>query len=201
MECLLKALENPNISLFTRQLTRSSSDQNIPNHFSLSFSSDEGFDPNDLAVTPDPLTPDPSASPVESRRMDSLGASILEALAKRKVSSDSDFSSPEYRDSLDTLNLDLHQNRSSISSIAAEPPTRRRSRRRGSALLQIAQATADKSMHVPSLLQKYQVASLAACHVSGEKLVSMPELMELIRTSERNTEHQSYKLSHELEPQ
>lgn len=81
-------------------------------------------------------------------------------------------------------------------SLPAEEPVRRRSRRRASQVLLSAQATADKGMHVPSLLERYQVSSLACC----DGLTSVPPLRELICNIERNTELQNYKLSHEREP-
>lgn len=87
--------------------------------------------------------------------------------------------------------------KASTESIPAEEPQRRRSRRRASRVLLFAMATADKTMHVPSLLERYQVCSLACCST----LNTCAPLRELIMTAPRNTEGQNYKLSYEREPQ
>ena len=88
------------------------------------------------------------------------------------------------------------QRRRKSSDTIIEPPQRRRSRRRASQVLHFALATSDKSMHVPSLLERYQVCSLAC----SSDLVSNPELLDLILNSPRNKEGKNYQLSQQMEP-
>lgn len=203
----MAALQNPDMSIFMRELVRSCSDQQIPSNFSVSVSSDESQELYDSSVgtTPDlvsspPLTTDNSETSCE-KNVDSMSPVSDTQKDELRASSGGKSEKPRRSISPHELTVDEFQSRrkkrASTDSIAAEEPQRRRSRRRASKVLMFAQATADKAMHVPNLLERYQVSSLACC----SDLVSLPVLRELIQTSERNSEGQNYKLSYEREPQ
>lgn len=221
MECLMAALENPDMSVFMRDLMRSNSDQRLSvssnNSFFFSVSSDEGLGGSELGdssanTSPDLISPPFISLPPNMSTVGELSKSnaATEAVSisntpeedKSKLSSETnptvDPAQQKRRSSPQDLSVDeCKPQRLSVESIAAEEPHRRRSRRRASKVLLFAQATADKFMHVPSLLERYQVASLACCC----DFVSSPTLRELISTAPRNTEGQNYKLSYEREPQ
>lgn len=220
MECLTDLLQNPPSSPL---LIRSSgSAQGLYKDSSLSLSSDEGLglsDASSITTTPDLNTPDlntpthfcgfSSGNSVAEERK-SLDVSSNERASTGNASMTAHFppaSQPEAADDDDTLTrrprlsqeltVDYSERKSSSDSITAEEPERRRSRRRASKVLHFALATSDVSMHVPSLLERYQVCSLACC----SNLVSFRLLRELITNAPHNTEGQNYKLSYEREPQ
>jgi hypothetical protein len=203
MECLTDLL-NPQSNLSS--LVRSGSAQGL--YSDMSISTDEGLGLSDIdgastATTSPELSTPPLSSPVHvsgdrNPSVDSNSASPTMSHSKRpslEVSLDKYDSQPR----LSQLELLDDHNRpfQRKESIPAEEPQRRRSRRRASKLLQIALATSDRSMHVPSLLERYQVCSLACC----SNFVSLKPLRHLIMESPRNTEAQNYKLSYEREPQ
>ena len=85
----------------------------------------------------------------------------------------------------------------STTSIPEVGPLRKRSRRRGSHLIALSQATSERGVKISTLLQRYQISSLG-CSSGIEK---HEDLQELIVSSSRNSEAQNYKLSYEREPQ
>ena len=181
-----------------------------------SLSSDEGFGPSDTdadgasSVTMSPELPtSPLAGPAHYRTRESSSGGedrnlsgtevggVLQTERTSAVEADS-----EGEDFLNLPRITQHvcddsTRKVSNESIAAEEPERRRSRRRASKVLLFALATSDKTMHVPSLLERYQVCSLACCM----ELTCSQLLREIITNTPRNTEAQNYKLSYEREPQ
>lgn len=222
MESLADVLRDPHSSL---PLIRTTSAQRLHRSSNLSLSSDEGLGLSDMdgSTTSPELGTSPFASPAptktvgESSRADGKvvagGRKSSEELADTSVhlppvsqpgQTNADVSSvtTSRRTSIPTIHKlsvdeDESVRKASIESIPADEPQRRRSRRRASKVLQFALATSDKTMHVPSLLERYQVCSLACCGT----LSSCAALRELITTAPRNTEGQNYKLSYEREPQ
>lgn len=184
MECLMTALDTSDaITLSSKGLQRSHSDLAI--YQQLSVSSDEGIqsieaergEKESNASTPSPELSPPATGTPETQP--------IQAASNRKISLTVEEGQWKQR------------RRKSSAESAMEPPHRRRSRRRASLVLQFALATSDKSMHVPSLLGRYQVCSLACS--SG--ITSYAELQRLILHSPRNSEGLNYKLSYEIEPQ
>lgn len=217
MECLADLLENPHL---VTNLARTGSAHALS---ALSLSSDEGLGPSDIdgdgasSVTMSPELPtSPLTSPAHSsnsrRRGSSSGfedknSSGAEVSTMTQTQQSTAEVEPE-SDDKDIPNLPrisqtelaaLNDTTRKVSneSIAAEEPERKRSRRRASKVLLFALATSDKTMHVPSLLERYQVCSLACCM---ELNSSCRLLREIITSAPHNTEAQNYKLSYEREP-
>lgn len=188
----------------------------------LSLSSDEGLgisDPEYTTISPTP--PPPPVSP--SSPLLTISPPLLRDTSERGRKSVARDEAPEravlYKRSISEMTPHEYFTASIRTSLTAEPPAgestgkkmmkrrkssdlvidepvRRRSRRRASKVLSIALAVPEKGMKIASLLERYQVLSLA-CSVA---LTSVKELRDIITSSPRNSEAQNYKLSYEREP-
>ncbi len=191
----MTALDTSDTISLSKGLQHSQSDLATYRHLSVSSDEEVGGNGADRGEgesscstpSPDLMSAPSASSPVETEVAE--GTSMPSRAAKYRRSSPQELT-------VDDGQWNPRRRKSSTESVM-EPPQRRRSRRRASNVLQFALATSDKSMHVPSLLERYQVCSLACV----SDVVGSAELQELIQNSPRNSEGTNYKLSYEREPQ